>query len=83
MNRTARCSCGKSAPSSDREHLAFFEFRGEGSKTATEDCKNCGYHLVAHAPDHPRRGQIPVCLDFTPKGSQEFDGYYCGCRGWE
>lgn len=83
MNRMARCGCGRTERS-NRETLAFFEFCGEGSKEATESCKNCGYHVIAHAPDHPRRNELPmVCVDFTPKGSQEFDSYYCGCRGWE
>lgn len=81
MNRMARCGCGKVEPSS--KDLAFLEFCGEGSKEATEICKHCGYHAVAHAPDHPRKGQIPVCLDFAPRGCQEFDRYYCGCRGWD
>jgi hypothetical protein len=80
MNRMARCSCGKTEPSSDKAQLAFFEFRGVGSKEATETCRHCGYHAVAHQPEHPRR---VACLDFEPRGPQEFDLFYCGCRGWE
>ena len=75
--RLARCYCGKTMPSSPS--LAFFEFRGEGSMEATEHCK-CGYHRIAHEPDHARR--VP-CREFTPKGAQQFDMYYCGCRGWD
>jgi hypothetical protein len=82
MNRMARCGCGRMEPSS--KDLAFFEFCGEGSKDALEICGNCGYHIVAHSPNHPRKHELPlVCLDFTPKGCQEFDRYYCGCRGWD
>jgi hypothetical protein len=84
--RVARCSCGAERPSSFE--LAFFEFRGEGSKAATQACAHCGYFAVAHGPDAPRRnhGQSAVeragCPGFEPHGSWDYDIYYCGCRGW-
>ncbi len=68
--------------------LAFFEFRGEGSRDATEICK-CG---LAKKPHDENGGKIPArkyamvpkgCAGFTPKGSQERDRYYCGCHGWD
>lgn len=74
--RQARCICGSTVPSSDK--LAFFEFRGEGSKHATEICK-CGYNITAHHVQHI----AAHCQDATPRGPHEFDGYYCGCRGWD
>lgn len=52
--RTARCSCGKTfasdASDAPWEYLPFFEFRGPGSPAATEKCKVCRYHEVAHEP---------------------------------
>jgi hypothetical protein len=73
--RMARCGCGKTEPSSNK--LAFFEPCGEGSKEATETC-TCGYHRVAHRPDFQH-----ACAQFKAKGAQEFDRFYCGCRGWD
>jgi hypothetical protein len=73
--RFASClSCGKNNKPSDL-NLAFFQYRGPGSPYATETCKRCGYHLVAHKPGWR-------CQQFTPVGPHTFDGYYCGCRGW-
>src|SRR3990167_10586181 len=45
--RTARCGCGKTRPSS--LDLAFFEYMGDGSPTATEKCK-CGAIERLHLP---------------------------------
>jgi hypothetical protein len=75
--REAICSCGHRQPSAKFESLAFFEFRGEGSKKAKIMCKHCGYYDTAHSrPDME-------CKTFEPKGAFEFDSFYCGCRGWE
>lgn len=74
--RTARCSCGKERSSSDE--LAFFEYRGHGSRAAAVHCKNCGYYPVAHEKDNVRH-----CGNFEPHGPYEFDHFYCGCRGWD
>ncbi len=81
--RTAKCAeCSRTAPSSDK--LAFFEFRGEGSKSAQMLCK-CGYYEVAH--ERKRESGDPhlrdVCEKFTPHGPYETDLYYCGCSGWD
>lgn len=76
--RRARCGCGSTQPSS--LSLAFFEFLGEGSPDSYRSCGNCGYYETAHSPDVKNRN---VCKGFTPRGSQEFDRYYCGCRGWD
>lgn len=50
--RTARCSCGKTyasdASDAPWEYLPFFEYRGEGSRAATEQCKTCRYAPEAH-----------------------------------
>lgn len=75
LKRQARCSyCQRVTPSNDK--LPFFQDRGEDSKHATETCK-CGYYKSAHDA-----GRVK-CLSFVPGGAHEFDGYYCGCRGWD
>lgn len=80
--RLAKCSCGKTQPSSDRARLAFFEFRGEGSPAAMAHCKHCGYYEVAHNTGKPHlKGN--VCEHFEPHGAYDFDLFYCGCRGWD
>ena len=81
--RSARCTCGRTVPSST--DLAFFEFRGEGSKAAKETCAKCHYNIVAHPPRNPKPyagAPFEHCV-FEPKGAWEFDSYYCGCRGWD
>jgi hypothetical protein len=85
--RLARCgyiSCGRTAPSS--RGLAFFEYKGPGSKSAIESCGNCGSHQVAHQEINPstkRPGHKHGVCEFTPKGDAGYDEYYCGCRGWD
>ena len=74
INRVTE-SCGKKVASSWSE--AFFEFQGEGSREATLKCK-CGYYEVAHG-----KPRTSACHKFTPKGTHEFDRYYCGCHGWD
>lgn len=80
--RQAKCFCGKTVPSS--LGLAFFEFRGEGSREAVEGCKNCYCFLSAHDPQRKYTESEPplVCGHFDPRGPQEFDRFYCGCRGF-
>ena len=46
-DRMARCTCDH-APVPSSTDLAFFEFRGEGSRAATEHCLHCRYFEVAH-----------------------------------
>lgn len=77
-NRTASCSYGFHAHKPSSSDLAFFEFRGEGSRFATELCK-CGYTKAAHEKPHI----AAKCAGFTPRGPHEFDSYYCGCKGWD
>lgn len=81
--RQARCSsCKTLIPSSPK--LPLFEFRGEGSKAATETCAHCHYGLIAHTSKIAgRRVDSKVCYDFEPIGAWEYDLYYCGCRGWD
>ena len=92
--REARCGCGTTCPSS--LDLTFFEFRGDGSALALVFC-TCGYHAVAHDPtaEHMARKEgkstryenimkrVGGVHEFTPRGAQEFDRFYCGCRGWD
>jgi hypothetical protein len=80
--RMARCSCGRTVPSS--VDLAFFEFCGDGSRIATETCAKCNYSVLAHRPHNPKpyAGAPFEHCAFAPKGAYEFDRFYCGCRGW-
>jgi hypothetical protein len=83
--RTARCKCGKTRPSS--RGLPFFEYRGPGSKSATESCI-CGYHRIAHervaaSPEKYRHVNLSKCGGtFTPRGDMP-DLFYCGHSGWD
>lgn len=85
--REANCAYGDHAVKPSSLDLAFFEFRGEGSREATEICK-CGF---SKKPHDDNGGKIPPrryaghkgCAGFTPKGPQARDKYYCGCRGWD
>lgn len=86
--RQAHCAYGKHAFMPSSFDLAFFEYRGPGSRDATEIC-TCG---LSRKPHDENGGKIPRgkystaargCSGFTPKGPQEHDRYYCGCRGWD
>lgn len=80
--RQARCSVQcELRPSS--LSLAFFEYRGEGSRAAKENCAKCGYYETAHKPEGDKPRNRSVCLSFVPHGPYEFDNYYCGCCGWD
>lgn len=82
--RVAACQCGRTKPSN--ESLAFFEYRGEGSRVALERCGTCSYTEVAHKralePGNDHIKHI-TAHDFTPIGALETDIFYCGCRGWD
>jgi len=83
--RQARCSCMRLTPSST--DLAFFEYRGPGSRIAVETCK-CNYHRVAHQRDPKRVDPSSVvelgkCSGFVANGGHEYDSYYCGHAGWD
>lgn len=87
--RIAKCTCGRTRPSSEK--LAFFEYRGPGSPVATETCK-CGYHKKAHDPEYMKQN-VPSnretvieqgkCKGFEPRGPMEYDSFYCGHSGWD
>jgi hypothetical protein len=94
--RVARCGSNAKIPGSGHAEqassptLAFFEYRGEGSRAATDVCRHCGYAEVAHEPGAPvwrSSGKTAVethgCPGFEPHGPWECDTYYCGCRGWD
>ena len=83
VGRQARCSsCKTLVPSSP--DLAFFEFRGEGSRSAAEICGTCHFGHVAHNDKAAnRRVNHKVCDNFKPIGAWEYDLFYCGCRGWD
>lgn len=84
--RMARCMCGKQKPSS--LDLAFFEYRGPGSRNAVHSCI-CGYYDVAHDllaadPVKYRHVRAVKCGGtFAPRGDVGTDSFYCGCRGWD
>jgi hypothetical protein len=80
--RLAKCSCGKTRPSSTE--LAFFEWRGEGSRAAIMTCKQCSYYEIAHLRKNAgETANRYICDNFEPYGAFEFDLFYCGCRGWD
>ena len=79
--RLARCGCGNTQPSTDHDHLAFFEYRGPGSADASRLC-SCGYTEGAHGTDKPHLQKLNNHT-FTPHGPYEFDTYYCGHAGWD
>lgn len=65
--------------------LAFFEYCGPGSRTATEICL-CGYAIAAHEKNGgncPKNGKRSNSGKFEAQGPQEFDRFYCGCFGWD
>lgn len=72
--------------------LAFFNYRGPGSREALTICQ-CGYAYVAHTAEGRARN-VPsnrrtVVEDgrcktgFVLRGPNATDTYYCGCRGWD
>lgn len=75
--RMARCTYGHGKEVPSDKGLPFFEFNGEGSKSA-ETCK-CGYYKEAHEKPFNEH----ICNNYTPRGDIGHDGYYCGCYGWE
>lgn len=89
--RMAECAyrpAGHSLQPSDPEKLAFFEYRGPGSRWATDVCK-CG---LSRKPHDEHGGKIPArkyalvmkgCAGFTPRGPHQYDLHYCGCHGWD
>lgn len=83
--RRARCTCGytcnSDASDSGYTELPFLEYWGPGSKKATEQCK-CGYYRAAHTPE-AFRGRGIACKTFECREPDEFDSFYCGCRGWD
>lgn len=78
-DRQATCTCGVLRPSAG--DLAFFEFRGEGSRTALDTCRNCSYAKVAHTD--PRPNNKFICAEFVPSGAWRYDSFYCGHAGWD
>lgn len=76
--REAKCFCGRIVPSSEK--LPFFESRDEGTRMATDTCKNCRYAEVAHRGETRNK---KVCENFEPMGAWQYDTFYCGCRGWD
>jgi len=83
-NREARCHCGITRPSYPPERLAFFEYRGEGSRSASI-CKVCGCVLEAHTLD-AKWPELRKCTEdntYQPRGDIGYDSFYCGCDGWD
>jgi len=81
-DRQAKCFCGATAPS-HKSRLAFFQYLGEGSRNATERCA-CGYSEVVHHPINAVTGRAGITDHaFEPVGAEEYDSFYCGCRGWD
>ena len=90
--REARCGCGKTAPSLEFAKLAFFEYRGPGNgrycdhcgwaecchaRNATEHRDGVPWNTVANKPCHVTDHRWEDTI------GREFDGFYCGCHGWD
>lgn len=94
--RTARCAyCKKEEPSSER--LAFYEYRGPGNGRTCDHCgwalcchaqnatefgalpngEMVEWNTVADKPCHVTDHA------WDDSAGREFDGFYCGCRGWD
>jgi hypothetical protein len=85
-DRVATCSgglrCDSTKPSG--RNLAFFEYRGEGSRAATETCGTCGMAEGAHGEINKTTGRPGVTSHpFVERGAYDTDSYYCGCAGWD
>lgn len=83
--RVAVCpSCKTEHPSST--DLAFFEYRGPGSRYATSICMNDGFTRGAHERkverNEPHLRNLCDRFEANPNG-RDTDTYYCGCRGWD
>jgi len=64
--------------------LAFFEYRGEGSRSAA--LCTCGYAQIAHEYEPKRVRPDPIKCSvggYTPRGDLGTDEFYDGCRGWD
>jgi hypothetical protein len=79
--RMARCSCGEMQPSSP-DLFGLTDLSADG-RHANKTCGTCRYSIVAHTDEIQWGPAIGVCEEFTPIGGQEFDSFYCGCRGWD
>lgn len=79
--RTAKCTCGASAPSSPA--LAFFEYRGPGAGRATCAVGDCIFLESVHQPINPHTGRPGVTDHTFVARTYDFDSFYCGCRGWD
>lgn len=84
-DRVAACGADRHGqrPSTDalEGRLAFFEYRGPGSRIAIDSCGKCGFTRSAH--DGERKPGARVCASFVERGPLDTDTYYCGCRGWD
>lgn len=79
--RRSRCPSCKNVVLSSF-NLAFFEYRGPGSASGVNTCKNCGYRRSAHDQVIAKRVH-GICTNFETIGSYEFDSHYDGCQGWD
>jgi len=82
--RIATCAYGEHGAKPSSPDLAFFEYRGPGSRSAEDTCE-CGYYRGAHAFEASRVSPEPIKCSvggFKARGDRG-DLHYCGCRGWD
>lgn len=82
--RSAGCIYRCGAVRASSIDLPFFEFRGEGSREATERCFTCGMFAVAHGEVNAATGRAGITSHpFIAAGPDDFDKFYDGCLGWD
>jgi hypothetical protein len=81
--RWAKCSICKHMSPSNPSKLAFFQFRGENSRSALNTCKVCSYNRQGCPIIQKRLDYKGEQHEFTSHGAFEYDCFYCGCRGWD
>jgi len=85
--RTSRCPyCKTTKPSLDalEGRLPFFEYLGPGNGRY---CDECAWAPQVHAdPEIQARPHVKPSWhdhEFIDAKGREFDGFYCGCRGFD
>lgn len=83
--RLARCYMCKMTVQSVTactEGYASYEYMGDGSQIATNNCR-CGLYMHVHNEELWAKRPDLTPHEPVASGPREFDTFYCGCRGWD